>query len=79
MLYEVITTFVLYYQKNGIAINLDAAGLGMSIPISEKLYTYFDLTRSIVFMLIGILISILAILYPSIKSTRLNPIEVIRD
>ncbi len=73
------TTFVLYYQKNGIAINLDAAGLGMSIPISEKLYTYFDLTRSIVFMLIGILISILAILYPSIKSTRLNPIEVIRD
>ena len=73
------TIFVLYYQKNGIAIHLDTAGLGMSIPISEKLYTYFDLNRSIVFMLIGILISILAILYPSIKSTRLNPIEVIRD
>ncbi len=73
------TIFVLYYQKNGIAVDLDTADLGMSIPISEKLYTYFDLSKSIVFMLIGILISILAILYPSIKSTRLNPIEVIRD
>ena len=30
-------------------------------------------------MLIGILVSVLAILYPSIKSTRLNPVEVIRD
>ena len=73
------TIFVLHFQKEGIPIDLDTADLGMSIPISEKLYTYFNLSRSLIFMFIGVLISILAILYPSIKSTKLNPVEVIRD
>jgi putative ABC transport system permease protein len=68
-----------YYQNNGIQIAIKSSDLGINIPFSDRLYLYFDLEKSLIIFIVGILFSAVASIYPAIKSIRLDPSEAIKD
>ncbi|WP_320046745.1 FtsX-like permease family protein [uncultured Ilyobacter sp.] len=76
-LFGAITTK--YYQNNGIQIAIKSSDLGINIPFSDRLYLYFDLEKSLIIFIVGILFSAVASIYPAMKSIRLDPSEAIKD
>ena len=68
-----------YYQNNGIEIAIKSSDLGISIPFSDRLYLYFDLEKSLIIFIVGIIFSAFASVYPAVKSIKLNPSEAIKD
>ncbi|ADO83023.1 ABC transporter permease [Ilyobacter polytropus] len=68
-----------YYQNNGIEITIKSSDLGISIPFSDRLYLYFDLEKSLIIFVVGIVFSVFASVYPAVKSIKLNPSEAIKD
>ncbi|WP_319370394.1 FtsX-like permease family protein [uncultured Ilyobacter sp.] len=68
-----------YYEKKGIQIAIKSSDLGINIPFSDRLYLYFDLDRSLVIFMMGVLFSVAASVYPAIKSIKLDPAEAIKD
>ena len=68
---------VSYYQKVGIALP-KMTEFGMNFPFTEKLYTFLDLRKTIIFFMSGVLIAILSTFYPAYKASKLNPVDIIR-
>jgi len=50
-----------------------------TIPLSDRIYGYFDLRLNLLFLLFGIIISTGAAFYPAYRATKLNPIDVLRE
>ena len=68
-----------YYEIVGIALPEMADKMGTAIPLSNRVYGYFDWKLNILFLIFGILIAIFSSLYPAYKATQLEPIDVIWD
>lgn len=68
-----------YYENNGIQIAVKSSDLGINIPFSDRLYLYFDFERSLIILMIGILFSAAASVYPAVKSVKLDPSEAIKE
>lgn len=68
---------VKYFNINGIPIG-DVTSFGVSLPISNRIYMKMGMQNSVIFLVIGVLISVLATFYSAYKATKLNPLEVMR-
>jgi putative ABC transport system permease protein len=68
-----------YYEIVGIALPEMADKMGTAIPLSNRVYGYFDWRLNILFLIFGILIAMFSSLYPAYKATQLEPIDVIWD
>ncbi len=68
-----------YYEHNGIQIAIKSSDLGINIPFSDRLYLYFDLDKSLTILIVGVLFSAAASVYPAIKSVKLDPSKAIKD
>jgi ABC-type lipoprotein release transport system permease subunit len=67
-----------YLAKFGLVIG-DAAGTGSAaMPISSTIYAQFPLRDIIILSATGLVITMLAALYPSWLASRLEPIEALR-
>ncbi len=69
---------VIVYEKIGIPLDY-MNNVEMSIPLSDRLYMFYNLDSAISYALVGIGFSLLATWYPAHKATKMNPVEVIRD
>ncbi len=69
---------VIVYEKVGIPLDY-MNSVQMNIPLSDRLYMFYNLDSAISYALVGIGFSILAGWYPAYKATKMNPVEVIRD
>jgi len=72
-------SLVYYYELVGIPIPSLARELSTTIPLSDRIYAYFDPQLNLLFLLFGIVIAAIASFYPAYKATKLNPIDVIRE
>ena len=72
-------SLVYYYEVVGIPIPSLARELSTTIPLSDRIYGYFDLKLNLLFLIFGIIIAAIASFYPAYKATQLNPIDVIRE
>lgn len=72
------SAIVIYYQFAGIPLTYFEQAQ-TSIPLSDRLYMYFDIGSALSFGLVGLLFSLVAAFYPAYKATKMNPVEVIRD
>lgn len=70
---------VYYYERVGIPLPDLARKMKTTIPLSERIYGYFDLRLNLLFFIFGIIISTCAALYPAYRATKLNPVDVLRD
>ena len=70
---------VYYYEIVGIALPDVAHKMKTTIPLSNRIYGYFDLRLNLLFLLFGIIISTGAAFYPAYRATKLNPIDVLRE
>lgn len=68
-----------YYQIVGIALPEVADKMGTTIPLSDRIYGYFDWRLNILFLIFGIFIAVISSFYPAYKATKLEPIDVIWD
>lgn len=66
-----------YYQRKGIPLP-EMTDFGMNFPFTEKIYAFLDIKRTIIFFTLGVIIAILATIYPAYKASKLNPVEIIR-
>jgi len=72
-------SLVYYYEVIGIPIPSVAHELSTTIPLSDRIYGYFDFKLNLLFLIFGIVIAAAASFYPAYKATKLNPIDVIRE
>ena len=69
---------VTYFQINGIALGAKISEAIGDVPIAGKLYAYLDWTQVTAYFLMGLGVSVISTVYPSMKSARLKPVEAIR-
>lgn len=69
---------VLYYQKYGMYIG-DISDLGSSLPISERLFFNYNLSKALFYVCISFICAVAASFYPAYKATKLNPIEIFQN
>jgi len=67
----------LYYEKKGISFGIE--NVGINIPITDKIFTHLDVKVAAAYMLAGLLITLLATLYPAYKATKYDPVKILRD
>lgn len=72
-------SLVYYYELVGIPIPSFAHDLSTTIPLSDRIYGYFDLKLNLLFLIFGVVIAAIASFYPAYRATQLNPIDVIRE
>jgi putative ABC transport system permease protein len=68
---------VLYYEKEGIAFGIE--NLGLNLPVNDRIFTYLDVKVAAAYMITGLVISLVATLYPAYKATKYDPVEILRD
>ncbi|MGD9708006.1 MAG: ABC transporter permease, partial [Candidatus Delongbacteria bacterium] len=67
----------LYYEKKGISFGIE--NVGINIPITDKIFTHLDLKVAAMYVLAGLLITLLSTLYPAYKATKYDPVKILRD
>ncbi len=72
-------SLVYYYELVGIPTPSLAHELSTTIPLSDRIYGYFDFKLNLLFLIFGIVIAAMASFYPAYRATQLNPIDVIRE
>ncbi len=70
---------VYHYERVGIPLPDMAQKMKTTIPLSDRIYGYFDLRMNLIFFLFGVVIATGAALYPAYKATKLNPVDVLRE
>lgn len=70
---------VYYFQVNGIPLGGAVSKTLGDVPIAGKLYTYLDFGQTIFYLLLGIAIAVISTIYPAWKSTKLRPVEALRN
>lgn len=69
----------LYYKHHGIKISgIEEIYREININIGTELYTELVAEHLLILIAIVYLISLVAVLYPSIKAARLRPVEALR-
>ncbi len=73
-----LADLVVYSLKDGIDFSKAVASSGVAISMSTQLYPETNLSQSIVALLIGLIVTVVAALYPSLKFSRLSAVEAMR-
>ena len=69
---------IVHWLRDGIDFSAAAASGGMAMSISSILYFELNSTQVVVAFAIGLGMTLIAALYPSIKFSRLSPVEAMR-